>query len=150
MNSGIESPDCIVTMVDIHLRRHLWMWSDYRKYLPGQVIRIRLKIEKNCRVFFFFASAMIWPWLLHPGSRWMPNVLISSEIGSEWRTILGHSQLIECNGIYVLSLAHGSKLRGSDVICILQKKLSGKFSLNGARVCALGWPCSDFSLDFFF
>ena len=40
---------------------------------------------------------------------------ISSEIGSEWRTILGHPQLIECMGICVLSLAHGSELRGSDV-----------------------------------
>ena len=30
----------------------------------------------------------------------------SSEIGSEWRTILGHPQLIECMGICVLSLAH--------------------------------------------
>ena len=49
---------------------------------------------------------MIWPWLLHPGSRWIPNVLISSGIWSQWRTILGHPQLIECMGICVLSLAH--------------------------------------------
>ena len=27
------------------------MWSDYRKYLSGQFIRIRLKIEQNCRLF---------------------------------------------------------------------------------------------------
>ena len=40
----------------------------------------------------------------------MPNVFISSEIGSEWRTILGHPQLIECIGICVLSLAHVSEL----------------------------------------
>ena len=51
----------------------------------------------------------------------MPNVLISSEIGSEWRKILGHPQLIECMGICVFGLAHGSELRGSDVICILWK-----------------------------
>ena len=43
-----------------------------------------------------------------------------NETGSEWRTILGHPQLIECMGICVLSLAHGSELRGSDVICILR------------------------------
>ena len=42
-------------------------------------------------------------------------MFISSEIGSEWRTILGHPQLIECMGICVLSLAHGSELRGSNV-----------------------------------
>ena len=48
-----------------------------------------------------------------------PNVLISSEIGSGWQTIVGHPQLIECMGICVLSLVRGSELRGSDVICIL-------------------------------
>ena len=43
----------------------------------------------------------------------MPSVLIiSSEIGSEWRTILGHPQLSECMGICVLSLAHESELKG--------------------------------------
>ena len=68
----------------------------------------------------------------------MSNMLISSEIGSEWRTILGHPQLIECMGICVLSLAHRSELRGSDVTCISGKKLCGKFSLNSARVRALG------------
>ena len=26
--------------------------SDYRKSLPGQFIRIRLKIEQNCRLFW--------------------------------------------------------------------------------------------------
>ena len=45
----------------------------------------------------------------------MPNVLISSEIGSEFQTILGHPQLIECVGICVLNLVYGSELRGSDV-----------------------------------
>ena len=42
----------------------------------------------------------------------MPNVLISSEIGSQWRTILGHPQLIECMRICLLSLAHGSEKKG--------------------------------------
>ena len=51
----------------------------------------------------------------------MTNVFITSEIGSQWRTILGHPQLIECMGICILSLAHGSEQRGSDVICILGK-----------------------------
>ena len=30
-----------------------------------------------------------------------------------------HPQLIECMGICILSLAHGTEQRGSDVICIL-------------------------------
>ena len=35
-------------------------WSDYRKYPPGQVIRIRLKIEQNCHLFLdIFSSAIM-------------------------------------------------------------------------------------------
>ena len=35
-------------------------WSDYRKYLPDQFIRIRLKIEQNCRlVLDIFSSAIM-------------------------------------------------------------------------------------------
>ena len=48
-------------------------------------------------------------------------MFISSEIGSEWRTILEHPQLIELMGICVLSLAHGSELRGSDVFLHIVK-----------------------------
>ena len=34
------------------------LWSDYRKYLPGQLITVRLKIEQNCRLFLdIFSSA---------------------------------------------------------------------------------------------
>ena len=46
----------------------------------------------------------------------MPNMLISSEIGSEWQIFLGHPQAIECMDICGLSRAHGLELRGSDVI----------------------------------
>ena len=58
----------------------------------------------------------------------MPNVLISSETGSDWRTILGRPQLLECTSICVLSLAHGSELRGSHVYLHImeKKKNSGK------------------------
>ena len=34
--------------------------SDYKKYLPGQLVRIRLKIEQNCRLLLdTFSSAII-------------------------------------------------------------------------------------------
>ena len=94
--------------------------SDYRKYLPGQFIRIRLKIEQNCRLFLdIFISAIMNDLFKTCTSRLKvdANVFISSEIGLRWRTILGHPQLIEC----ILSLAHGSEQRGSDVIFILWK-----------------------------
>ena len=33
--------------------------SDYRKYLPGQSIKVRLKMEQNCRLFLdIFSSAI--------------------------------------------------------------------------------------------
>ena len=44
---------------------------------------------------------------LHWGARWMSNVVISSEMLSMERAILGDLQLIECMRIYVLSLAYG-------------------------------------------
>ena len=37
----------------------------------------------------------------------MPNVFISSEIGSQWRTTLGHPQMIECMGIWRMDLIKG-------------------------------------------
>ena len=77
--------------------------SDYRKSLPGELIRIRLKIEQNCRLFLdIFSSAIMNDLFVTFTSRLkmdMPNVFISSEIESQWRTILGHPQLIECMGI---------------------------------------------------
>ena len=108
-------------------------------------VRVRLKLEKKsvACVWTFIPvwKWMIWPWLLHPGSRWMPDLLISSDIRSDRRTILGHPRLTECMGICILSLAHGSEQRGSDVICIIiVKNWSGNFSLNSPRVRALGWP----------
>ena len=68
----------------------------------------------------------------------MRNVLISSETGSVWRIILGHPQLIEFLGVCVLSLAHRSELRGSDIYLHIVKNSSGNFSLNLARERALG------------
>ena len=66
----------------------------------------------------------------------MPNVFISRKIGSQWRTILGHPQLIECMGIFILSPAHEFEERSSDVICVCEKLiwiffLPGYVSLDG-------------------
>ena len=73
-------------------------------------------------------------------------MLISGKAGSGGRTILEHSQLIECMGIIVLSLAHGSELRCSDVWLqvVKRRKKSGFFSLAGVHV--LGWPLLGFCL----
>ena len=87
-----------------------------------------------------------WPWPLHPGSRWMPNMLIGSETGSEWWTILGHPPLIECMGICVLSLAHGYELRGFDVYqSIVKKKIIRKIQ---PGYVLLHGHCLEFFRDF--
>ena len=36
-----------------------FLWSHYRKYLPGQFIRLRLKIEQNSRLFLDILSGAI-------------------------------------------------------------------------------------------
>ena len=67
--------------------------SDYRKSLPGDLIRIGLKIEQICRLFWdIFSSAIMNDLFMIFASRlrWMPRVFVGSEIGSQWRPILGH------------------------------------------------------------
>ena len=83
----------------------------------------------------------------------MPNVFISSETGSQWRTILGHPQLIECMGSCISSLAHGSEQRGSDAICILSKTdldfFPFKFNQGTCPWMAFAWNFfRDFSNNF--
>ena len=61
------------------LSSFLAQWSDYSKELPGQFIRIRLKIEKRCQ--FVWEFFLMWKcmfssffYCLFPGSRCMPGV----------------------------------------------------------------------------
>ena len=96
--------------------------SEYRKCLPGQVTRIRLKIKKNCRLFLdIFSSAIMNDLTMTFTFRLKmdANCAISSEIASEWRTVCGHPQLIECIGICLSSLALGSGLRVPMFFCIM-------------------------------
>ena len=72
----------------------------------------------------------------------MPNVFISSEIGSQWRTILGHPQLIECMGICILSLAHGSEKRVPTLLAYCEKliwKFFFKFNQGKCPWMAFAW-----------
>ena len=81
----------------------------------------------------------------------MPNVLISSETGSEWQISLEHPQPIECMSIYVLSLAHGRQLRCSDVYLHIVKKVSGHFFFKFSQgTCPwMAFACCFFYLKFF-
>ena len=62
----------------------------------------------------------------------------------------GTPQLIECKGICVLSLARGSELRGTDVICILSKKSREIFLSIQPGYMLLGWPAWIVFWIFFF
>ena len=44
---------------------------DYSKYLPGQVIRIRLKIDDNCRLFWTFLGRAIMNDLTMTFTSWL-------------------------------------------------------------------------------
>ena len=79
---------------------------------------------------------MICPWLSHPGSRWMPNVFISSEIGSHhsgepfWDWL---SAWVSVFLAWRIDLNKGVP----KLFAYCEKKYSGFFSLNSTRVCAL-------------
>ena len=83
----------------------------------------------------------------------MPNVFISSEIGSQWRTILGHPiKLIECMGICILSLAHGSEQRVPTLFAYCEKliwKFFFKFKQGTCPWMAFAWNFFRDFYDFF-
>ena len=76
-----------------------------------QIIHCRTakNVQKQATVLLYFYTIsyqltwkgfpVVWPVVSKT------TVFISSEIGSQWRTILGHPQPIECMGICILSLA---------------------------------------------
>ena len=79
---------------------------------------------------------MICSWLLHPGSRWMPNVIIRSEIGSHFGTPPAdwvHGYLYFEPGVWIWTKGFRRHLH-------IVKNWSGNFSLNSPRLRAFGWP----------
>ena len=48
-----------IHMLKILISQSTTQWSDYRKSLLGQFIRICLKIEQNCRLFLDIFSSVI-------------------------------------------------------------------------------------------
>ena len=84
---------------------------------------------------------MICSWPLHPGSRWMPNVFINSEIGSQWRTVSGHPELLSAwvSVFWVWRMDLNKRVPTLFASC---EKLIWKFF--PTRVGALGWPLPGF------
>ena len=95
--------------------------------IPSESFYTKLsKNRQNCRLCLdTFSSAIMNNFTMTFTSRLKMDANCASQ---QWNwirvgTILGHPQLVECMGICVLSLAHVSELRGSDVICILWKNI---------------------------
>ena len=92
---------------------------------------------------------MICSWLLHPGSRWMPNVFISSEIGMTVTNYFGTPPADWVHGYLYFGPGAWIWTKGFRRYLHIVKNWSGKFSLNSTRVRALGWPLLGFFPGFF-
>ena len=125
---------------------------DYRKYLPDQFIRIRLKIEQNCRLFWdIFSSAIIndlpmtftsrltvdakcvyqqWNWITVANYFWTPP--------ADWV----HGYLYFEPGAWIWT-------KGFRRYLYIVKNWSGNFSLNSSRIRALEWPVPGFFFGIF-
>ena len=91
---------------------------------------------------------MICSWLLHPGSRWMPNVFISNKIGSQWWTVLGHPELIECMGSVFWAWRMDLN-KGVPTLFAYCEELTWNFYFNSTRVRAHRWPLLGIFSGFF-
>ena len=69
--------------------------------------------------------------------------------GADRGNILGQPKLFECMGIYVLSPAHKSEMRGYLVYVLIVKYLSHRFYLNSAAVYKIGRPYRGIFWGFF-
>ena len=129
--------------------------SDYRKYLRGQVIRIRLKIEQNCRLFLdFFSGAIMNDLSMTFTSRLKVDAKC---VYQQWNgiTVANYFGTPPADWVHkYLYFEPGAWIwtKGFRHYWHIVKNWSGNFSLNSVRVHALGWPLlGNFPFpDFFF
>ena len=132
--------------------------SDYRKYFPGQVIRIRLKIEKNSRSFLYiFNSAVMNDLTMTFTSRFKMDAKCANQQCNRIRVADNfwtppadwvHGYLYFEPGAWIWTKRFRRYLH-------IVKKLSRNFSLNSARVrtcplMALAWMFFGIFPNFFF
>ena len=124
--------------------------SDYRKSLPCDFIRIRLKIEQNCRLFLdIFVSAIMNDLFMAFTSRLKVDAKC---VYQQWNWIIVANYFGTPPADWVHGYLHFEPgewiwTKGFRRYLHIVKNWSGKFSLNSSRVRALGWPL-DFFRDF--
>ena len=133
------------------LHRHR---SDYRKYLPGQFIRIRLKIEQNCHLFLdIFSSAIMNDLFTTFTSRLKVDAKCVYQQWN-WITVANYFGTPPADWVHgYLYFKPGAWIwtKGFRRYLHIVKNWSRIFSLNSSRARALGWPLlGNFSGFFWF
>ena len=132
------------------LESHLW--SDYRKYLPGQFIRIRPKKEQHCRLFLdIFSRAIMNDLFMTFTSRLKVDAKCVYQQWN-WTTLANYFGTYTADWVHwYLYFEPGAWIWTKGFRCYLHivKNWSGNFSLNSSRVRALGWPLLGFFSGFF-
>ena len=129
------------------------LWSDYRKSLPDDFIRIRLKIEQNCRLFSdIFNSAIMNDLFMTFISRLKVDAKC---VYQQWNRItvanyFGTPPADWVHGyLYFEPGAWIWKKKGFRRYFHIVKNWSWNISLNSTRVRALGWPLLGIFSGFF-
>ena len=119
------------------------IWSDYRKSLPGNFIRIRLKIEQNYRLYLdIFFSAIINDLFITFISRIKVDAKCVYQQWN-WITVANYFGTPPADWVHgYLYFEPGAWIWKKKLRRYLHivKNWSGNFSLNSSRVCTLGWP----------
>ena len=126
--------------------------SDYRKYPPGQFIRIHLKIEQNRRLFSdMFSSAIMNDMSMTFTSRLKVDAKYVYQQWN-WITVANYFWTPPADCVHgYLYFEPGAWIwtKGFRRYLNIVKNWSGKFSLNSARVRAFGWPLLGYFSGFF-
>ena len=128
------------------------LWSDYRKSLLGDCIRICLKIEQNCHLFLdIFISAIMNDLFMTFTSRLKVDAKCVYQQWN-WITVANYfgAPPVDCVHGY-LYFEPGAWIwkKGFRHYLHIVKNWSGHFSLNSSRVYALGWPLLKIFSGFF-
>ena len=126
--------------------------SDYRKYLPRQFIRIRLKLEQNCRLFLdIFSSSTINDLSMTFKSRLKVDAKCVYQQWN-WITVANYFGTPPADWVhgYMFWAWRMDLNKEVPTYLLIVKNWSGNFSLNSIRVCALRWPLPGFFWWFFF